>query len=257
MYKSIIIRELKRLKYKTIFATLSLTIVILFAINLFQLTELNIGYNLNLKNIRQVIQLLNEDAYRITEFQNKLISYSFLVPVFLYFFYIGFPNILKIYKSEKITKNMYHLLITPFSISGIIRSVSFFTTIITLVPSLIIFLIISLIFKGFGVGDLINEYYLVLSIFVSTFMIFAISFLLTSILWLTNCNNIVYMICRISIVFGMSSIYILIGQKVDFTRVLTGKAILIELVLAVIIVLISEITCKFISKEKIFLSEMP
>lgn len=256
MYKNIIYREFKKIKYKQLVIIFVLLTIFLLQISIFKLLNLNAEYNLNTKNLENIISAINTKDELNIIFQAKIITYSFLAPIFIYFFYLGFPNLLQIYKDEKNSKNMYHLLTTPCSIKGIVRSISCFATIITIIPSILELILVSIIFKCLGVYHIINLHYLIVSFIIFIAAIYAISFLITSILWITNCNKFVYFMCKFFILLGMFSLYIVLGKDSNLSFLFSYKFLTLSIISSIFTIMIGENISSHISKEKIFLSEI-
>ncbi len=255
MYRSIFIRELKNMNYKsTAVAALGLSVV-LFIISLGQVFMVREAHSINAIELSALVEIINENIVYQMDFQYRLIAYALLIPCMLFFFYLGFPYLLTSYNTEKDTKNLFHLFITPLDIKNIILTIAIFSTFIVIVPSLIILLVNWVAFITMGISGAYNFKVLIATLLSLTLLIFSISYLVTTIFWVTNCNKIVYNICRVTLLFGMCSIYLLVGKSFDFPALLNVQTFILVALLSTIFIFISSLLTKFVSKEKAFVKD--
>ncbi len=255
MYKSIFIREVKNLNYKgMILASVGLS-VSLFMVSLGQIFMMRTQYGLDATGISALATAICENAILHADFQQKVITYALLIPCLLFFFYLGFPYLLTSYKTEKDTKNLFHLFITPLDVKNIILTIAGFATCTILVPSLFILGVNWVAFSAIGMHKVVDFGVLIGTFFALVVLIFGISYLVSSIFWVTNCSKIVYNICRVSILGGMCSVYLMIGQNINFSALLTTKTFATVVLASGIFVITGNILSKNISKEKAFLQD--
>ncbi len=251
MYKSIFIREIKNMNYKnTILVSVGIS-VLLFTMSLGQIFSIVP----DTKGIGAIVNAINANAIYQAEFQSKLITYAFLIPGLLFFFYLGFPYLLSSYKTEKDTKNLFHLFITPLEVKNIVLTIAAFSTCLNLIPAVFVLVVNIIAFSVLGMNAVVNIGVLLGIILTFSIFIFSISFLVNTIFWVTNCSQIVYNICRVALLVGMCGIFLMMGQSVNFTALLSASTFGIVILLSVIFIVASNILSKAISKEKAFLND--